>query len=320
VTRYFFPASVEEALELLRAGHGHARIIAGGTDVLPDILRDKHHPACLVDITRIPELTRIEITGGWVMLGAAVPFVAVCEHPYIARHVHALVEAGHSVGCPAIQAAATWAGNLVQAMPAADGAIIASALDAEVRVLDAGDAAVRVDGAKPESSERPWMPVASLYDGPGRSLIDSTRQLVTHIRFPLPARPWGTGWRRAGRRPSLVLPTLNCATRIVLDGDLIASATIAMGPVGPCPIRAVDAGTFLAGRPPVQSVFAEAARLAVCDADPRNNVLRASRAYRLAVLPVLVEEALRQAAQRALQTPGDSADDSASSSYKEYPS
>jgi carbon-monoxide dehydrogenase medium subunit len=174
-------------------------------------------------------------------------------------------------------------------MPAADGAIIAAALEAEVRVLDA-------------TGER-WLSVADLYEGPGKSRIDSTREIVTHVRFPLPAGAWGSAWRRSGRRPSLVLPTINCAVRVILENDLITSAAIAMGPVGPCPIRARAAEAFLAGQAPRAEVLAEAAERALCDASPRTSVLRASREYRLAVLPVLVEEALTIAVERARTSP-----------------
>ena len=279
---------------MLAECEGHARVIAGGTDVLLDIEKGKHAPDCLVDVTRIPELSRIEVEDGWATIGAAVPFVALREHPYFRSHVHALVEAAGSVGALAIQSSATWIGNLVQAMPAADGAIIAIALDAEVRVLDGA-------GSR-------WLAVGDLYAGPGRSRIDSTRQVITHLRFPISASAWGTAWRRAGRRPSLVLPTLNCAVKVVLEGngtesDPIASVAIAMGPVGPCPIRAHDAETFLIGREPDADTLQEAAQLALCDADPRTSVLRASREYRLAVLPVLVEDALTTAVGRAKTNP-----------------
>ena len=109
-------------------------------------------------------------------------------------------------------------------------------------------------------------------------------------------------WRRAGRRPSLVLPTLNCAAAVTLDGGRIVAASIAMGPVGPCPVRAGEAEAFLAGQAPSPDVFAEAAQLALCNAQPRSSALRASREYRLAVLPALVDEALTVAAERALKT------------------
>ena len=129
-----------------------------------------------MDITRIPELTEIRVGDGYVTVGAAVTFAMLREQPYLCQHVHALVEAAASVGAAPIQSAATWGGNLVQAMPAADGAIIAITLDAELRVVD-------------REGER-WIPVLDTFAGPGRSHIDPTRQLITTIRFPIP-RPRG---------------------------------------------------------------------------------------------------------------------------------
>jgi CO/xanthine dehydrogenase FAD-binding subunit len=288
MTEYLIPDTIEEALHLLFTHGGQALIIAGGTDVLPDIRKGKHAPGCLVDVTRIPELTQIRVADGYVVVGAAVTFAMLREHPYLCWHVHALVEATASVGAAPIQAAATWGGNLVQAMPAADGAIIAITLDAELRLVDD-------EGAR-------WVPALATFAGPGRSHIESTRQLITAIRFPIPATPWGTAWRRAGRRPSLILPTLNCAAKLVLseDGRQIIDAAIGMGPVASCPHRATDAEAYLVGRAPEPATFAEAARLAERGADPRSSIHRASREYRLAILPGLVEDALTTAAKRAL--------------------
>jgi CO/xanthine dehydrogenase FAD-binding subunit len=255
--------------------------------VLPDLRKGKRAPACLVDITRIPELTELRVGDGYVTVGAAVTFAMLREHPYLQQHVHALVEAAASVGAAPIQSAATWGGNLVQAMPAADGAIIAITLGAELRVVDR-------DGVR-------WIPVRDTFAGPGRSYIDPTRQLITTIRFPIPPTPWGTAWRRAGRRPSLILPTLNCAVKLVLSeaGSRVVDAAIGMGPVASCPHRASEAEAYLIGRAPGPEIFAEAARLAEHGADPRSSIYRASREYRLAIMPVLVEEALGVAVERA---------------------
>ncbi|HET89118.1 MAG TPA: xanthine dehydrogenase family protein subunit M [Chloroflexi bacterium] len=293
MTDYRFPVSVEEALDILDAhaasstpsGSGSARVIAGGTDLILDMRRGKRNPACLVDLTRIPGLDQIRVIGGVVEVGAAVTFAAIQEHPYLRQHVPALTAAARSVGALGIQTAATWVGNIVQAMPAADGAVVALALEAEARVVDR-------DGAV-------WWSVEELFLGPGRSVVDSTRQIVTHVRFPLPGHSWGTSWQRVGRRASLVLPIINCAVRIVLDGEGIEQAVIALGPVAPRPFRARQAESVLTGQRPTDEALAEAARIAQGESDPRSSVKRASREYRLAILPALVRAALHEAVRRA---------------------
>jgi CO/xanthine dehydrogenase FAD-binding subunit len=283
---YVFPQSVEEAMRLLVQGKGKARIVAGCTDVLPDLRKHKIKPRWLVDITRIPGLDQIRVMEGFVEVGAAVTFAEIHRCPFIDRRIHALAEAARSVGARAIQNAATWAGNLVQAMPAADGAIVALALDAEARLVDEEGMA--------------WHPVESLFLAPGVSAVDPTRQLITHIRFPLPAGHWGSAWSRLGRRPSLALPILNCAVSLRLDsaGQRIERARIALGPVAPRPYRARRAEGFVLGKIPGVQVLAEAARLVQGEAEPRDSVARASRAYRLEVIPPLVEGALARAVER----------------------
>ena len=294
---YLYPSSVEEALDCLEAHAGKARLIAGGTDLLPDIRKGDVAPDYLVDVTRIPELGTIEIGDQGVVVGAAVSFGAMRAHPFLKEQVHALVEAAASVGAGAIQNAATWAGNIVQAMPAADGAIVGIALDAEAQIVDR-------DGAR-------WEAVESLFEGPGVSAIDPTREMVAAIRFRRPEPGTGTAWRRVGRRAALVLPILNCAVTVTLekgapapaDGgrreEQVARATVALGPVAPRPKRMRQAESFLRGRVPTAESLREAGHLAAGEARPRTSVMRASEGYRREIVPVLVEDALRAALDRA---------------------
>jgi len=163
------------------------------------------------------------------------------------------------------------------------------ALEAEVEVVDA-------DGAA-------WRPIDSLFAGPGKSSLDPTRQLVTRIRFPRCEQGRGTAWYRLVRRPSLTLPILNCAVNIFLDesGKTITRARIAIGPVAPRPFRAREADQFLEGRLVSDENLKQAAEIAQRETNPRGNILRASRDYRLATIPVIVENALVCAVQRAQQ-------------------
>ncbi len=286
MTHYRMAASVEEALEILEEHGGEARIMAGGTDVMVDMHKGRIAPRCLVDITRIPELRAISVEGEWVQVGAAVTFAEIHRHPFIAQRVHVLAEAARSVGALPIQTAATWAGNIVQAMPAADGAIAALALQAEARIADA-------EGAR-------WKPVETLFVRPGVSAVNPCRQVITHIRFRVPSGLWGSAWTRAGRRESLVLPTLNCGVSLRLHEDgTVAEAVIALGPVAPTPYRARDAEAFLRGKTPDAAAFAEAGCIITGDCNPRTSPARASREYRLALIPEMVAQALEVATRRA---------------------
>jgi len=284
---YLYPNSAKETIQLLESDPGRARIIAGGTDVLPDIRKGNISPAILIDITRIPGLDQIEVTDDRVQMGAAVTFAMIRESEKLDLRMQALVDAAASVGARAIQSAATWVGNIVQAMPAADGAIVALALEAEVLIVDA--------------TRSRWQSVESLFRGPGISAIDPTRQLLTHIRFALPQGVWGTAWGRVGRRPSLVLPVLNCAAKIVLNctGQKIESATIGIGPVAPTPFRARQAEAFLVGKPAQLDVLEKAACLVQQASKPRDSAARASRDYRLALIPTTMKKSLQTAVQRA---------------------
>ena len=96
-----------------------------------------------------------------------------------------------------------------------------------------------------------------------------------------------------------MLPILNCAVKVELRKDRIGRAAVALGPVAPRPFRAAGTEGFLAGRPVTPGLFEEAGRIAQGESNPRSSVMRASREYRLAVIPVLVSEALATACQRA---------------------
>jgi carbon-monoxide dehydrogenase medium subunit len=287
-SEYLFPETVEEAVQMLDKYKGVAQVIAGGTDLMLDIEKKKIQPQCFVSTDRIRGLHEIKVEKDFIEIGAAVTFANLKDHPYINAHVHALADAARSVGSLAIQNAATLAGNIVNAMPAADGVVACMALEAEVRIVDG-------DGAE-------WKSIESLFLAPGKSTVNAARQLLTHIRFPNYQHYWGTAWYRLGRRPSLTLPILNCAVNIILDesGAMIQRARIALGPVAPRPFRTVEAEAFLAGRKINAENIKRAAEIAQQETDPRGNVLRASREYRLATIPVIVESALSCAVQRAL--------------------
>ena len=287
---YETPNSVEEALGILARYDGRARLIAGGTDLVIELQEGEDEIACLVDVTRIPGLDRIEEQDGQIVIGPAVTFRQIKESPLVRQRARVLAAASASVGALQIQTMATLAGNVASALPAADGSVALVSLGAEVEIAD--------------GTGRRWQPVEELFLGPGRSAVDPSRQMITAIRFPATGPGQGSAWERIGRRRALVLPILNCAVTLALDagGERIAWARIGLGPVAPVPFRARQTEAFLAGRPAQEETFTQAGEVVLTEAKPRSSLLRASKEYRRAVLPVLLRHALERAVAQARNT------------------
>lgn len=282
---YLLPESVVDAITILKNGNGQARIIAGGTDLLPDIAEGKKKAGSLVDITRIPELKEITLEDGVIKVGAAVTHNQLAKSELINERAYALALAARSVGSLQIRNSGTVAGNVVNAQPAADTAVALVALGAVAEITYPGG----VD----------FVPVENMYAGIGESTVDSTAQLVAGVKFPACSKNQGSSFVRLSQRRALALPMLNVAVMVSLEEDRFEWVRIAMAPVGPGPVRAAGAEELLKGAVAEPEVIKKAAREAAAQADPRDSALRGSREYRLAVLPVLVGRALEMAVAQA---------------------
>ncbi len=180
---YHTPKTVQEALSLLTRYKGHAKIIAGGTDLILD-LQEGHDdvPEALIDVTMIEGLgtiqEKVEADGRWIVLGASVTHRQIEEHPLLQRVATCLTESCRVVGGPQVRNVATIGGNVAHALPAADGTIGLLALDAQVQVCTWANEQVTCN----------WQPLLSIFAGPGRNTL-APNQMLTAFRF----RPTGPG-------------------------------------------------------------------------------------------------------------------------------
>jgi len=282
---YLFPASVEEALEMLEAHGGEARIIAGGTDLVLQSQRGQRRAKVMVDITRIPGLDLIEERDGLIYIGAQVTHGQIAASPLICSRAGVLAEACGSVGGPQIRNVGTLVGNVVNALPAADGAIALFALDAEAEIA--------------ERRGRRWTPITNLYAGVGLCTVDPCFAMITQLRFRAFGRGEAGAFERLAKRRALVLPILNTAVTVRLDGGKVERARIAIGPVAPTPFVAAEATEALVGQTPDEDSISQAAKVAAQTAQPRDSLLRGSADYRKAMVEVLVRRALKRAVEAA---------------------
>jgi carbon-monoxide dehydrogenase medium subunit len=283
---YARPGSVEEAVTLLAERGDDARVLAGGTDLVIRLRDGTLRPSLVVDIKRIPELRpRIEVTDGLASISAGTVMTDIVEDARMRRHFPALVEAAEVVGSVQIRNRATLAGNVCNASPAADtappllvyGAVLVVAGPAGTRRLLLDDFFVRSGQTTLERGE-----------------------LVTAIELPLPTRPMGsTHVRRTRRRGhDLASVTLCCA---VDDARL---TRIAYGSVGPRPVLVSDESGVLADPDAPQEARAPILERLFAGASPSPRSMRASPEYRLAMLRVLGERALRTAMARLAEGRG----------------
>ncbi|MCK6528364.1 FAD binding domain-containing protein [Myxococcota bacterium] len=283
VTAFHAPSSLADALALLAAG---GRPVAGGTDLVVELAAapDGGPPGALVSLHRLAELRSVAVEDGDLVMGAGVTVATLREHPLVREHAPVLAQAADRFAGPQVRNAATLGGNLCHASPAADLAPPLLVLDAVV-VLAGGEGG--------EAERR--VPVDAFFVGPRRT-ARLPGELLTAVRVPL------RGGRRAsfqkgGTRPSMDISVVSVAASAELRDGVLRHARIALGAVGPTPLRSPAAEAVLEGAPATAATVAAAARAVLRDARPIDDV-RASAAYRLHLLGVLAQRVIRDVIDR----------------------
>jgi CO/xanthine dehydrogenase FAD-binding subunit len=285
---YKRPASVAEAIQALVSAPGPALPIAGGTDLLLDLKQGRHAPVhTLIDLTFIPEMNALELRDDRLYLGAAVPVGHIARDPLVAAHARALVEACNLIAGPQVRNAATLGGNVAHALPAADGTIALTALDAQAEVAGV--------------SGRRRLPFSELFLGPGKSAIDKSRELIVGFYLRQANKGQASCFKRIMRPQGVALPILNCAVWLEREQDTVKDVHIAVGPGGPTPFRAAEAENAMRGQPIDDESFARALDSLLGEAKFRTSARRASADYRRHIVAGLFKDVIETAWERAAQ-------------------
>jgi CO/xanthine dehydrogenase FAD-binding subunit len=167
--KLYQPKSTAEALRVLASESGVVPV-AGGTDVLVHWpTRPAEHDKSYLDLSGLDELRGMRWADHELQLGALATYWDVIANRQAAAELPLLVQAARLVGAIQIQARGTWAGNIVNASPAADG----------VPVLMAYDATVVLQSVR----GREEVPLAEFYTG-YKQLRKAGDQLVVAVRVP----------------------------------------------------------------------------------------------------------------------------------------
>ena len=283
---YKRPASISEAIQALTSASGSVKPIAGGTDLLLDLKQGRHVPVhTLIDLTFVPEMTALELRGDELYIGAAVPVNRIALDPLVGTHAQALVEACDLIAGPQVRNVATLGGNAAHALPAADGTIAMTALDAQAEVAG-------VSGTR-------RLPFISLFLGPGKSALNKSAELIVGFYLPQTKKGQASCFKRIMRPQGVALPILNCAVWLERENDIVKDIHIAVGPGAATPFRASEAEKTMRGQPFNEETFTRTLESLLGQAHFRTSARRASSDYRKHIIGGLFRDTLETAWNRA---------------------
>ncbi len=278
------PGSVDECLQILAKRGPDTKVVAGGTDLLPQLKNGVLKPGWVVDLSAVAELRTIsDAPDGGLRIGASVTARELELDARVRSRFPALAESAAMVGSVQVRNLATLGGNLCNAAPSADMAPPLLALDAEAVI------------AGPSGQRRVSM--ASFFLGVRRTVL-APGELLLEIVVPAQGAHSGGNYLRHTPRRELDIAVVGVASQVTLTGGKCTTARIALAAVAPVPLRATDAEQALVGQPLTPQQIERAAELASGAARPIDDH-RGSIEFRNHLVRVLTRRTLTTALQRA---------------------
>jgi len=308
---------MEQATQMLAQEAEQAMLIAGGTDLYPNMKRRQFTPPVLIGLRGLAELKHINGSPEQGMrVGAGVTLTSLAEYPVLMQYYPALATAAGSVSTPQLRNMGTIGGNIFLdtrcnyynqtefwrhsidycmkkdgdvclvapgsprcwAISSADTAPVLVSLDAQVRL-------VSVRGER-------VLPVRELFRDDGMNPYTRARdEILSEIILP-PADGWHSTYLKLRRRGSFDFPILGVAValRFAKDGA-VADARITLGAVASHPVEATDVAKLLIGQRLTSELITEAAALAAKRSKPLDNADLTIN-YRKQVTPIYIRRAL----------------------------
>src|SRR6266705_6377975 len=315
--RYLAPRHLDDAALMLAQEGEQAMLVAGGTDLFPNMKRRQFTPEVLIGLRGI---TALQSTGGsaeqGMHIGAGVTLSTLASHPLILQHYPALATAAGSVSTPQLRNAGTIGGNLLLdtrcnyynqtefwrhsigycmkkdgdvclvapgsprcwAISSADTAPVLVSLNAQARLVSVrGERLVAVRKLFRDDGMYPY--------------TRASDEILSEVILP-PADGWRSVYLKLRRRGSFDFPILGVAVALCTAGDgTVKNARITLGAVASYPVEATDAAALLIGQRLTPEIIHEVATLAAKRAKPLDNADLTIN-YRKQVTPIYIRRAL----------------------------
>ncbi|MCC6558717.1 MAG: FAD binding domain-containing protein [Polyangiaceae bacterium] len=324
IFEYHRPATLPEAIALLRELGDRARVIAGGTDVLPNMKQGLLDPEHVVSVSRLEELRGIRIEPGSperLLVGAGMRLAEIADSVLVRRAAPALAEAAAAVGGPHHRAMGTLGGNICldtrcryynqtyfwrkslgfclkkdgtecHVVRGGSRCVAAASNDSAPALIALG---ADIDLLGPKGARR--VPAADFYtaDGVRNTVLEPGEIVVRAIVPVVPGRR--SAFEKLRRRGAIDFPLLSVAARVDLQDGAVAAADVVVSALGARPRRIRAAAKWPAGSPP-DRLPAELADAAFAECKPLTN-LDEDVEWRREMVRVLVKKAALRASTAA---------------------
>lgn len=314
---YIAAQSLDQAAHVLVEHGQQAMVVAGGTDLYPNMKRRQQEPAVLIGLRSVPGLASISTVDGLLRIGPTASLHSVAMHPAVRQHLPALSSAAGLVSTPHLRRMGTLGGNLC--------------LDTRCTYYDQNyhwrksiDFCMKKDGAicwVAPQSRRCWAvsssdtaPVAvalrarlKLVSANSSRTVEAGEffrddgidylwrrpdEILAEIEVPL-HDGWRMTYQKLRRRGSFDFPILGVAAAALVHDGTVADVRLVLGAVGSSPVDQSNLAKPLLGAAPSLEAIKVVAAEAYKGARPLDNT-DLNYAWRKKMARVYVERALAQ--------------------------
>lgn len=275
---YISPKNKEEALRILKEERVKACIVAGCSNVLPDI-RDKNLTLkFLVDISDIEELRGINKKKDKICIGPLTTIAELINSELILKESKVLIQAAEQFADPLVRNSATIGGNLVTASPAADMAVPLLTLDALIEIESVG--------------QKREVKLRDFFLEPGKTVLQDD-EMIVGIEFEQSAINKNGYFIKLGQRKAMAIAIASIAVNLEVKQNKITRIRVAAGSVAPMPIRLTVVEEFLESKEIKNGLLEEAIKKVGEEINPISDI-RASEEYRRYVSGILFKRAFKK--------------------------
>ncbi len=209
------------ALQLLASEEGW-RPIAGGTDLMVLLNAGLLPAKRLVSVRLIEDLREIAVTSPHVVIGAAVTYTQIRQHPVLQAEFPLLCQAAGWTGGVANQNQGTLGGNIANGSPAADSTPPLLVHDAQILLTS-------TQGTR-------CVPYRDFHLGYKRFDM-RVDELIVGVQLPRSEMNWRYYGRKVGTRKAQAISKVSFAAAARVENGHLAQVRLAFGSVAPVPLR-----------------------------------------------------------------------------------